>query len=822
VAENCPDRSALAALARGIPQPSEEVERMERHLGGCQACRDALDAFCGAVIGSLELSRLQGEAPPAVEPGVVSKIVRNLENDGIGGIGAGGVVGTGGGAPSYVDPLTILEPSGREGSLGRLGPYEIVELIARGGMGIVFKALEPALNRIVAVKVLAPELAADSQARERFLREAQAAAAVIHDNVIVIHGVSTAQGLPYLVMPYIPGPTLGGRIEQSGPLSARDIVKVGLQLARGLEAAHAKGLIHRDIKPANILLEGGLERLRISDFGLAHAVEDSALARSGFIAGTPAYMSPEQAEGRSVDTRSDLFSLGCVLYELAAGEPPFPGDSLAAIVQKLRDDEPLPLDRKRPDLPPDLCRVVEKLLRKAPDRRYTSAAGLREAFERLAEAFRGQAAGIGGMHRRLWVAAAAIAGFGTALAVFQTLRPPTAPVETAAAPPPPPFAIARTGEAFSTLKEAVAHCGPSERIVVGPGEFRTPALDLSGKAIEIVAAAGASPALILEGEVATIRSDSPLVIDGLTIHQEPSFPSEEAGAGLRRGVRVKGARKTGPSGRPRLPPILHSEGAPLRLVRCRLFRLDPLRRILSEGSVIAMENSPRLEVRDSELYSLDRISIAIQFTSTELGGEKEGAETPNARVELVNSLLVCGGAVKVASASASPVEIKLDRSICVTRCLLLIERDLPQAELRFTVDRTVFDCDHILYGANLPSEEYPRRMRWTAREAVYSLRSTFIRAHIDVPTLERLPVPAILEEWQTLWGGGEEGSRRARLKFRDMFFEPGSLNREPRQASFKLDADLEAAGIGPRWPIGPEGGSGVAAEGDAPKKVQAF
>ncbi len=815
MAEACPDRAALEALARGIPQPTEEVERIESHLGDCQACRDALDAFCGQVIGSLKLSRLQGDSPPDVEAGVVSKIVRKLEVEGIGAALAGSV------GPPEVDPLSILEPPGREGSLGRLGPYEIVELVARGGMGIVFKALEPALNRIVAVKVLAPELAASPQARERFLQEAQAAAAVIHDNVIVIHGVSTAQGLPYLVMPYIPGPTLQGRIEEAGLFSAGDIIKVGLQLARGLEAAHAKGLIHRDIKPANILLEEGLDRLRISDFGLAHAVEDSALSRSGFIAGTPQYMSPEQAEGRPVDARSDLFSLGCVLYELAAGEPPFRGDSLANIVAKLRDQEAQPLDRRRPDLPLDLCRAIDKLLRKSPGDRYGSAADLREAIERLAEAFEGRTTAAGGLHRRLLVAAAALGAIAAAFMLLYALRPVPVPEGAAGVAAPvadPPFVIARTGESFSTLEEAVAHCGPSERIVVGPGEYRTQALDLSGKTLEIVAAAGASPTLILEGEEATFRSDSPLFFQGLTIRQEPSFASEEAGEGLRRGPRLRSARKTGPIGRPRLPPILHAEGAPLRLVKCRLIRLEPLRRTLSEGSVITAQNSPRIEIHDSEVYSLDRISIGIHFISTEVRGNEEGRETPTPRVEMVNSLFVCGGILKVAGDASAPVEVKFDRSLCVTRCLLLIERELPEAELRFTVDRTIFDCDHILYGANVSPEEYPRRMRWTAREAVYSLRSTFIRAHNDLPPHERLPVPAILEEWQTLWGAGEQGSRSIRLKFRDTFFQPDSLNREPRQASFRLEAELEAAGVGPRWPIGPHAG----AEADAPTKVQEF
>jgi eukaryotic-like serine/threonine-protein kinase len=189
--------------------------------------------------------------------------------------------------------------------LGRLGGYEIVGIIGAGGMGVVLKGFDSPLNRYVAIKVLAPHLATSGAARRRFAREAQAAAAVVHPHVISIHAVSADGELPFLVMPYVRGMSLQKRIDRHGPLGVAELLRVAAQTAAGLAAAHAQGLVHRDIKPANILLEEGVERVAITDFGLARAIDDATTTRSGVIAGTPQYMSPEQARGELIDHRSD-------------------------------------------------------------------------------------------------------------------------------------------------------------------------------------------------------------------------------------------------------------------------------------------------------------------------------------------------------------------------------------------------------------------------------------------------------------------------------------------------------------------------------------
>jgi serine/threonine protein kinase len=270
-------------------------------------------------------------------------------------------------------PLDFLDAVEDPAHLGRLGPFVITEVLGRGGMGIVFKGIDVALNRPVAIKVLASYFASSGAARKRFAREAQAAAAVVHEHVVAIHGVDTWKGLPYLVMSFVNGRSLQERLDAEGPLGVREILRIGMQTASGLAAAHAQGLVHRDVKPANILLENGVERVKLTDFGLARAVDDASLTQSGVIAGTPQYMAPEQAAGEAVDHRADLFSLGSVLYAMCTGHPPFRADSAMAVLRRICDERPRPVRSLNPDVPIWLAAVIEKLLAKKPADRFQSA-----------------------------------------------------------------------------------------------------------------------------------------------------------------------------------------------------------------------------------------------------------------------------------------------------------------------------------------------------------------------------------------------------------------------------------------------------------------
>jgi hypothetical protein len=277
------------------------------------------------------------------------------------------------GGDAAVPAPDFLAPSQKPGSLGRLDHYEILEVVGRGGMGVVLKAFDEKLRRVVAIKVLAPELAASGTARQRFTREARAAAAVSHEHVVTIHAVEEGHRPPYLVMQFVDGASVQAKLDESGPPGLREVLRIGLQAAEGLAAAHAQGLVHRDVKPANILLENGVERVKITDFGLARAVDDASLTQSGVIAGTPLYMSPEQAAGEPVDHRSDLFSLGSVLYALCTGRPPFRAGGTLAVLRRVTDDAPRPVAELNPEAPDWLCDLIARLHAKSPADRFPSA-----------------------------------------------------------------------------------------------------------------------------------------------------------------------------------------------------------------------------------------------------------------------------------------------------------------------------------------------------------------------------------------------------------------------------------------------------------------
>lgn len=348
----CDDSLIESSLAGRLDRNA--ARNLEAHLDRCQMCQERLEVLAAAPAEWAEVREqllcwgLESQSSPSDSSHPQS--TRNSTNI-----------------------LAHLAPTDDPQMLGRIGIYEVAGVIGSGGMGIVLKGWDRALNRFVAIKVLAPHLAANVLARRRFSREAQAAAAVVHDNIVAIHGVSEAGGLPYLAMPYIPGPSLQKRIDKHGPLALVEALRIGRQIASGLAAAHAQGLVHRDIKPANILLEDGTERLRITDFGLARAVDDASLTQEGTLAGTPQYMSPEQARGEAVGPQSDLFSLGSLLYAVCTGRPPFRGETSYGILRGITDHAPRPIRELNADMPGWLEAIIGKLLSKDPRDRFGSA-----------------------------------------------------------------------------------------------------------------------------------------------------------------------------------------------------------------------------------------------------------------------------------------------------------------------------------------------------------------------------------------------------------------------------------------------------------------
>jgi eukaryotic-like serine/threonine-protein kinase len=294
------------------------------------------------------------------------------------------------------DSLAFLAPSQNPDSLGRLSRYEVLDVAGRGSTGIVLRAFDESLERVVAIKVLAPRLARIRAARQRFAREARAAAGVSDDNVITIYSVTEAGPVPFMVMPFMSGQSLQEKLDQTGALPLAETLHIGWHIAKGLAAAHRRGLVHRDVKPANILLENGVERVKLTDFGLARASHDAGASRSAvarpahaglsLVAGTPMYMSPEQADGLPVDFRSDLFSLGSVLYAMCAGRPPFRAPSPVAVLKRVCEETPRPITQINPELPRWLEELVVRLHDKAPADRFASAREVADLLaQRLAE-----------------------------------------------------------------------------------------------------------------------------------------------------------------------------------------------------------------------------------------------------------------------------------------------------------------------------------------------------------------------------------------------------------------------------------------------------
>ncbi len=355
----CPEPAHLRQLLEEVLPPDVQAD-LTAHLQQCAPCRHRLEGLAAGREFWAEATHILRRQPHfgAAEP-ALERVLARLE-----------------GRPtpeaSAIGDLGFLAPATRPGSLGRLGGYEILDVVGRGGMGVVLKAFDDVLHRVVAVKVMAPTLAANATARKRFIREAQAVAAVTHDHIVTIHAVHDSE-VPYLVMQFVAGCALADKLN-AGPLELAEVLRIGLQTASGLAAAHAQGVVHRDIKPANILLENHIQRVKITDFGLAQLAGDAGLTEQGVVAGTPPYMSPEQARGDAVDHRSDLFSLGSVLYAMCTGIAPFRGSTNLAIARRVCDEAPVAVRALNPAVPEELAAVIERLHAKDPRDRYPSAA----------------------------------------------------------------------------------------------------------------------------------------------------------------------------------------------------------------------------------------------------------------------------------------------------------------------------------------------------------------------------------------------------------------------------------------------------------------
>lgn len=360
-------------LSGGITQV--QITWVERHLNDCRTCREALERqaaspeFWQATGRYLDPKQPQDTAL-GLSHGMQTPVLASWQS----------------GIPADMLPegdldceaflKHWLEPSDQIDVLGTLDKYQVLGVISRGGMGLVLKAMDPDLNRLVAIKTLLQHLATSREAKLRFQREAQAAASIRHRHVIAIYAVDSWRDVPYIVMPYMQHGTLQQHARRH-VLELGEILAVAIQVAEGLDAAHACGLVHRDIKPSNILLQSGLEDVVISDFGLARAMDDEPRTLSLNLAGTPQFMSPEQAQGWSIDARSDLFSFGSLLYWMCTGSTPFDEQTSFGVLTKIAQHPHGSVRQSAPHLPPWMDALIDRLLRKSPEQRLASASELK-------------------------------------------------------------------------------------------------------------------------------------------------------------------------------------------------------------------------------------------------------------------------------------------------------------------------------------------------------------------------------------------------------------------------------------------------------------
>ncbi|MCA9174839.1 MAG: serine/threonine protein kinase [Planctomycetales bacterium] len=533
----------------------EELRPLADHIEACHNCQDTLDD-----LSNVNVTWSQKKTSPEAQDDVLESVVRRIKALTNTGISA---------ETDSLDEIVPcwLDPSDTPGFLGRIDRYDVEKVLGRGGMGVVLQAVDRTLNRLVAIKVLAPHLAASGVARKRFLREAQAIAAVTHEQVIKIYAVEERNGLPYIVMELISGTSLEERIKNTGPLDCDSIVKIGKQIADGLAAAHKQGLIHRDIKPGNILLDEETSRVKITDFGLARGVDDAGLTQSGMVTGTPQFMSPEQAAEEETDQRSDVFSLGSVLYMMCTGRPPFAGSSSLAIMRQVAEGTAKPIHEFNPDVPLWLVELIQKTHEKSADQRIQSAEEVACLLEQHqsprnqptvvpAPRFWHQRTLRSTLHWLLLLIAVVAVGFmaspmpswrrnqtdqsdaNTSLdsparkesADDDDDEKPTAkPVATL---PMCPFVTLAEGElieeSYASLPEAIAAAPNKATIEVrGNGPFAIPPISIGRRSIAIRAASGYSPILEVlddpdQAATPALTASGPLTLEGLTFRFAPS------------------------------------------------------------------------------------------------------------------------------------------------------------------------------------------------------------------------------------------------------------------------------------------------------------
>lgn len=755
--QNCLTAAELRSLLTA--NPTVDQNRFLEHLDNCTKCQGQLAVLAGdsSWIEDLQLNEAVPNHPDQTKPAVhETELVNVMDRMSARTKTAATAAGKTEGLSFKGLPFTQQLVAGR-----RFGPYEIQSRLGTGGMSVVFTAHDHVLDRQVAVKFLSAELEHSKTARQRFLREAKSAAAVEHDFIVPIYSADEVDGYPFLVMSLIEGQSLQQRIDEPTSLSTERITRIGIQITKGLEAFHSRGLVHRDLKPSNILLQKPDGRVRITDFGLAKCTDDNQLTKSGTVLGTPNYMSPEQAMGQQVDFRSDIYGLGAVLYACVTGRAPFEGPTSLQILNQLREKQPHSILDLKPETPHWLVEVIEKLMARDPNSRYQTAAEIIDALSQHSHTTRKSASRSPLPNSPLPTRPTLIAACTLMVLMGASyLLWPSNPVSPEQAEPDPvvigpeqtDFRITiktkgDTARVFSTLREAVTQASSGDIIEIeGDGKHEIEStIETNGKELTIRSLAGSEPVLTISNTEVTsgIRSNVDLVLEGLTF-------------------RVINQNAAGFARQPRQTAI-HCVSGNLHISNCRF---DAINSRSDSLNCITVANAQQCEIRNSEFYT------GPLNTALDIG------MNPATDLTVENNLIAAGSAIKIAfpvrqvPETKTNVHLAFNTVSAVSGLLVLLPppRARPPAKpVPVETQGNLWDVDFVVSLAVQPIKENQVRpeisqrvleqmMLWQSVDTRFRVRQSYVGISPPNQKIRMMRNLSTRDEWDALWGQTETSS----------------------------------------------------------------
>jgi hypothetical protein len=798
----CPAPEVLRRLVQKGGAPAE-IESLAQHLEGCETCGKVLETLLAADSTVAGLRASTAELPRDQAVLDLKERLRRLQPAAVAAQARDETVqlqdqGTVSSPDRTEAGLDFLSPAQQPQELGRLGNYRVLKVLGKGGMGMVLLAEDLLLQRKVALKTMLPAIAANTDLRQRFLREARSAASIEHEHIITIHQVGEDNGVAYLAMPLLKGESLEDRLDRERQLPVPEALRIAAEMAQGLAAAHAEGLIHRDVKPGNVWLEGKQGKVKLLDFGLARLQsDDSKLTQSGMIVGTPAFMAPEQARGEPIDARADLFSLGCVLYLMLTGERPFKGENALSTLMALATHEPPAPQVVNPDVPADVSDLTMRLLAKEAARRPASA---QEVVDALAVIRRGmgESSSVTAVQRsplvrvgsrwsdRGWAATVlgllVLAGLA-ALAVviirdkqgkeIARIEVPeggivevdgsvVGPKKGAQGEEPPrdrakPFVLVRAGRErheFKTFGGVLNELQDGDAIEVhGNGPFLIGPVELKGRSLTVRAAPGYRPQFRPDAD--TVTGHPWLQLQTTSVHVEGcDFQAPLLDLG-----RITGG------------------GAPWEFRGCRFL-----------GAVMLGYKGPQLTVADSLIARTDQRPFA------DVGSDTKAA--------LVNNLVLGSAFVGIADPAGGQT-IRLQDNTLIGNAFAF---GAPNYKQPITVEASgnLFHATHgymLLGGFNYVKADINTWLRWQGKNNLYAEEALWWKSADGKQTFKGLA------DWNKYWGKQEEGSREAKGEEMHYRWEeigrqaPDALVASLRQLTAGLRRRHGLAELGPDWDL---------------------